>query len=162
MNFKNYFYLALTILSVGVFASCEDDDDKNEYPKTIETEKLLVDGKEGNIGFFYAPVSDTVYVIGSDKELFTFLDPRMDFSPEMKFETNVDYTKNSVLLVGGTATSGIQKIEVKYIQTDAKKYNLQVDVQLNETTEAPSWTQVLVVPKVDTETKINCITKYIL
>ena len=162
MNFKHYFYLILTILSVGVFASC-DDDDKDEYPKTIETEKLLVNGEEVGDFYFSTEKEDSLHVIDSDSLLFTYkwypILPADRIEPPISLESNVDYTKSSVLLVGGSS-GGINKIEQTYVQESAGKYVFKVKIYLTGTEELRIWSVSAVVPKVDPSMKVSAEVEY--
>lgn len=159
MKQKNYYALLLIVLCSSIFIACDDDKDENEYPKTIEVEKLLVNEKEVSWSYFYAPVLDSVYIINSDEELFTFCDPRGNY-PDITTHSNVDYTKNSVLLVGGVSTQGITTVANQYIQMGKQSFKIQVSVMQNLTLPVLHWAQVLVVPKVNTTDQISCETKY--
>lgn len=153
MSLKNCFYVLLATISLGAFVACDDDnDDKNEFPKVIKVENVSVNGNELKWNDLLTPKNDTVYIVNSDKELQQFRQEVENLIPT----TDVDYTKSSVLILGGTATSGIDTIAGQYIQTGAQAYNLSLQVRLNETTEAPVWAQAIVVPKLDSTAVIGC------
>lgn len=158
MNLKNYFYLLLTIFSVAVFASCDDDPDLNKYSYNIETEKLLVNGEEVNSFYFYAPKTDTLYVVNSDSELFSFRNPDIDYT-DIGVSSNVDYAKNSVLFIGGES-SGIAKIEHNYWLDFTGGYVLRISITLSGTKELVRWSLPVVVPKVDSTMKVSAEVQY--
>ena len=165
MNSKHYFYLFLTILSVGVFASCDDDDDKDEYPKTVEVGNLLVSNTQVSVYNFKVEEESTFHILNSDEELFNFWVPipnDQELPLPTPFETNVDYTKKSVLLIGGKTSNNISMVEVNCVQESSLKYNVKMTVHLASAGTERTWAVPIVVPKMDSTIQIiNAEIEYI-
>jgi len=62
--------------------------------------------------------------------------------------------KNTLLLVAGQATNGIESVKKNFVKADAQ-YIYSVTFLLNDTTEAPKWRVAQLVPSVPNEAKIS-------
>ncbi|EFR56863.1 hypothetical protein HMPREF9720_3018 [Alistipes sp. HGB5] len=87
-------------------------------------------------------------MIRSQAELADFIFPN-DKLPE-----DIDFEKNTLLLVAGQATNGIESVKKNFVKADAQ-YIYSVTFLLNDTTEAPKWRVAQLVPSVPNEAKIS-------
>ena len=67
---------------------------------------------------------------------------------------DIDFEKNTLLLVAGQATNGIESVKKNFVKADAQ-YIYSVTFLLNDTTEAPKWRVAQLVPFVPSEAKIS-------
>jgi hypothetical protein len=67
----------------------------------------------------------------------------------------IDFSKQSLLLVSGVSTSGIKQISKLLRQTDQNRYSFDIDITLNMTTEAPRWTVAILTSKIPDDTVIS-------
>jgi len=67
---------------------------------------------------------------------------------------DIDFEKNTLLLVAGQATNGIESVKKNFVKADAQ-YIYSVTFLLNDTTEAPKWRVAQLVPSVPNEAKIS-------
>ena len=74
--------------------------------------------------------ANQLIVIRSQAELADFIFPN-DKLPE-----DIDFEKNTLLLVAGQATNGIESVKKNFVKADAQ-YIYSVTFLLNDTTEAP-------------------------
>ena len=92
--------------------------------------------------------ANQLIVIRSQAELADFIFPN-DKLPE-----DIDFEKNTLLLVAGQATNGIKSVKKNFVKADAQ-YIYSVTFLLNDTTEAPKWRVAQLVPFVPSEAKIS-------
>ena len=92
--------------------------------------------------------ANQLIVIRSQAELADFIFPN-DKLPE-----DIDFEKNTLLLVAGQATNGIESVKKNFVKADAQ-YIYSVTFLLNDTTEAPKWRVAQLVPFVPSEAKIS-------
>ena len=71
-----------------------------------------------------------------------------------KLPEDIDFEKNTLLLVAGQATNGIESVKKNFVKADAQ-YIYSVTFLLNDTTEAPKWRVAQLVPFVPSEAKIS-------
>ena len=74
--------------------------------------------------------------------------------PNDKLPEDIDFEKNTLLLVAGQATNGIESVKKNFVKADAQ-YIYSVTFLLNDTTEAPKWRVAQLVPFVPSEAKIS-------
>ena len=162
MKLKNLLYLFLIPALTLSMVACDDDDDNNsEYPKTIDTKELLINGRSITQAYFVTPTRDSVYVINSDEELLALRNPYIMW-PEIPYFSNVDYTTQSVLLICGDTNGVVPEPEKgKYIQTGEQTFEIQVEVPRGYEENLVLWCQAFVVSKVDKNVKISAKVKYI-
>jgi hypothetical protein len=110
---------------------------------SCEWVNLKYDGKE-------------VVIINSENEMANYL-----ACSESSY-ASVDFSNYSLLLAGGTSTSGITSITQKFTQTAENKYNLDIDIRQNYATVARKWVVALLVPKISTNAvvSLNVTVKY--
>ena len=92
--------------------------------------------------------ANKLIVIRSKEELANYIFPN-DKLPE-----DIDFEKNTLLLVAGQATNGIESVKKNFVKADAQ-YIYSVTFLLNDTTEAPKWRVAQLVPSVPNEAKIS-------
>ena len=163
MKLKNLLYLFLIPALTLSLVACDDDDDNNsEYPKTIDTKDLLVNGDTIHQAYFVTPTRDSVYVINSDIELFALRNPDIAWL-DFVHTSNVDYTTQSVLLICGNSNGIVPKPEKgKYIKTGEQTFEIQVAIPKGCQENLLYWNQAFVVSKVDKNAKINAKVTYVI
>ena len=92
--------------------------------------------------------ANQLIVIRSQAELADFI------FPNDKLTEDIDFEKNTLLLVAGQATNGIESVKKNFVKADAQ-YIYSVTFLLNDTTEAPKWRVAQLVPFVPSEAKIS-------
>lgn len=162
MKLKNLLYLFLIpALSLSFVACDNNDDDESEYPKIIETKEILLNGKEIGQGYFRTPTPDSVYIINSDDELLALRNPYIMW-PEIIYRSNVDYSRQSVLLICGNTGGKVPVPEKgKYIQTGEQTFEIQISVPRGYEDNLVYWNQAFVVSKVSKNAKISAKVTYI-
>lgn len=76
---------------------------------------------------------------------------------------DIDFSKHTLLLASGTTNNGISEKNAKQLLQHSKaKYELNVEITLNETTIVEEWTLALLTNKLDKECNIELrvITKH--
>lgn len=91
--------------------------------------------------------ANQLIVIRNQTELANYIFPN-DKLPE-----DIDFERNTLLLVAGQATNGIVSVTKDFAKADVQ-YIYSVTFLLNDTTEAPKWRVVQLVPRVPGEAKI--------
>jgi len=92
---------------------------------------------------------DKVIIVNNDEEL-------RDYMVCADFEySQIDFSKHSLLLVRGQATSGIRHIDISLLKNTSNRYTLNVIIRTNATAVAPYWVVSIITPKIDDETAIR-------
>ena len=133
--------IAMALFTVTGCTSVEMNQTKTDTPD---------DNTQGNATTLYwaeTPANQLI-VIRSQAELADFIFPN-DKLPE-----DIDFEKNTLLLVAGQATNGIESVKKNFVKADAQ-YIYSVTFLLNDTTEAPKWRVAQLVPFVPSEAKIS-------
>ncbi|MDR0682998.1 MAG: hypothetical protein LBG15_14290 [Dysgonamonadaceae bacterium] len=91
--------------------------------------------------------SDSVYLFNSQQQL----------APYIVGTVGIDFEKYSLLAVRGGATNGIRNIDERLQEISANEYQLNIDITLDDTTEAPIWTVSVLVSKISDEARIDLL-----
>lgn len=118
---------ALYLLVFSVIVGCNSNTEPEDGPTICPTEDVLLKSMEDN----------KLYIVRSADELSNYV---VDVSQI----ADIDYTKHSLLLVKGGANYGIQQMSSKF-KTEGSNYIFVIDIELNDTTEAPKWQVIAVV-----------------
>jgi len=97
--------------------------------------------------------SNKVTMINSNEELQDYIACADDDY------SKIDFSKHSLLLVRGGATSGISDIDIKFFKEEASEYTLNVSIYTNMTAVAPSWFISILVPKISENAIVELIVK---
>ncbi len=131
-------FAVLLLALVGSVCAC---DEKNE-PVEIPFTEYSLDGtllcEWTNLDY-----DNKVIIINSNEELENYVNC-MDGSnyPE------VDFSKYTLLLAKGRATSGIADIAKRFIKVAENNYSFNIDITLNMNTVAPLWTAGILISKI--------------
>jgi hypothetical protein len=90
---------------------------------------------------------DSVYLFNSQQQI----------APYITGTANIDFEKQSLLVVHGMATNGILNMEKHLEKISDDVYQLHLDITLNKITEAPLWTVSVLVPKISDEARIELL-----
>ena len=93
--------------------------------------------------------ADTLYLINSQEELFTYFNC-VNGSP-----TEIDFSRQTLLLVSGRSTSGIHAIFKQLMETERNRYTFDIDITLNMTMEAPRWIEAVLISKMSDDAVIS-------
>ena len=134
----------LCVILSGLFlvAGCKKDDKKEDsYPKDIPfTEYSLTETCQWeNLAY-----DDKVIIINSDEQLNRYLSCTGSGYPE------IDFAKQTLLLANGSASSGVSKTTVNYLQQLSElEYELDMELLLDDSTAIEQkWAVALIVEKV--------------
>ena len=146
---RNIFKIAVILLiSLGnIFISCED---KEKYPKEIATSDYPVyTGSMCN--WINQEYDGKVKIINSDEELKEYVSCYENYTYPA-----IDFSKYSLLLIGGTASAGIYEIQKeKMQQISPNEYVLSVIINLSEATKPLEWNKALIINKLRQDAKIE-------
>ena len=90
--------------------------------------------------------SDKIIVINSNQEL----EKHIACSDGFKYPS-IDFSKNTLLFVSGSTSSGVSEVNASCFYDGAKKYILNVTVCLNTAMVAQGWQIGFLTPKIDSE-----------
>jgi hypothetical protein len=93
--------------------------------------------------------NNKVIIINSNEELSNYI------VCENNDYSKIDFSKHSLLLTRGGATSGIRHIDVDFLKEATNEYTLKVLIHTYMTTEAPHWLISIITPKIDNEAVIT-------
>ena len=156
-TFKLITLSAILLLLVGSFFSCKDKEGQienlpfevySQFPpnKSNPTDDLLfVPCWWGHVGS-----GNSVIVINNDEEMKKYANCPDGFSyPE------IDFSKYTLLLAKGIATSGIATLEKQFQRISANKYALCVDIRRGTITIQEGWIISIKVSKLPQNTKVT-------
>ena len=93
--------------------------------------------------------SNKVIIINSDEKIRDYIVCADDDY------SKIDFTKYSLLLAKGGATSGIRYIDIDFFKEETNKYTLNVNIHTDMTAVAPGWLISIVVPKINNKATIT-------
>jgi len=145
-----------TILAGSILSACTADESIDnqidapfDTPIEIQVEDYSLYGTMCN--WINRKNDSKVIVINSDEELKKYVTCLQNSSYH-----SIDFTKHSLLLIGGTASSGIYSILEKNMQQlSSKKYELNVVVNLNEIPIPLEWNIAIRTSKLTKEASVE-------
>lgn len=151
MKTKSFRFIAFLLVLTGVLVSCEDDI-LIETPIDNPTEPSLeVYSLYGTMCNWANRENDgKVVIINSDEEMQQYVSCHMNsnYPP-------FDFSKQSLLLVGGVASSGIYDIYGTSIQqVSSNEYELKIVIRLNEIPTPLEWDIAVRVDKLSDDVKV--------
>ena len=128
------------------YKNCEDCDDGNDYPIDIPFEEYSLAGTAcqwANLNY-----DDKVIVINSSAALEGYL-TGSGYPP-------IDFSKQTLLLISGTAEKGVFDISAKSLQQlSANDYALKIEIGLIMAASTKTWTIALLISKLDIERSVE-------
>ena len=148
---KIVYFIAMALFTATGCTSVEMNQTKADTPNNTQGNVTTLFCTDYTLNPFWnwaeTPPNQLI-VIRSQAELADFIFPN-DKLPE-----DIDFEKNTLLLVAGQATNGIESIKKNFVKADAQ-YIYSITFLLNDTTEAPKWRIVQLVPSVPGEARIS-------
>jgi hypothetical protein len=117
------------------------------YPKEVLFEEYSLEGTScrwTNLNY-----DKSLIVINSNEELGNFINCTDGSYPE------IDFTKQTLLLMSGGTSMGIEAIEKRLQQISDSAYKLDIEILLNDATVAPKWVIALVINKINKDSNIE-------
>jgi predicted small secreted protein len=152
MKEKTIKLLALLIVLIGVFASCNTEETET-YPKDISfTEYAL----QGNFcQWVDLPYNEKIIIINNNKELEKFI------SCEEVSYFALDFSKNSLLLISGKTDKGIVDISAKGLQqVSSDIFNLSIEITVCDTAVNKVWYKAILVEKLHNNSTVELTISY--
>ena len=142
---------AFLLVLTGIAASCNPEcppDCPDEYPKNISfTEYSLL---ETSCQWQNLPYDEKVIIINSSEELEKYISCAGGDYPA------IDFSKHSLLLASGKTDYGICEIAAKSLQQlSPDRYELPIDITLNDAADIKEWATALIVKKLKGENNVN-------
>jgi hypothetical protein len=129
------------------------EEEEPEYPIEIPfTEYSLAESCQWtNLAY-----DNTVIIINSDEELENYV-----ACMKKGGYSEIDFSKNSLLLTSGSASREISNISKKLWQLSPDEYKLNIEILLNDSTAIEKWAIALIVEKVSNESHVELnVTEY--
>jgi hypothetical protein len=143
--------VAILLLAAGGFSSCGKGEEVSIEEKVPFTEYSLAETfcQWSNLGH-----DEKVIVINSNAELEQYITCTERTFPE------IDFSKNTLLLVSGGAAYGIGHLSKKLL-FEKDRYVLEIKIQLNNATVAEYWFISILVSKIPNDATINLKVDYV-
>ena len=125
----------------------EESEDTTQYPTDIsfwEYSLIETSCKWTNLNY-----DDKMFIINRNEELESYISCSDGNFPA------IDFSKYTLLLASGTTPNGIVKTSNRLLQLSANKYELDVEILLNEAFVMQPWIMALIVNKLNQEDNIE-------
>ena len=146
---------AFLLLFAGIFSACHKPDDPQEpdiiYPINVSFTDYYLD--ETSCQWVNLPYDEKAIVINSDEELENYLSCMEGFYPV------IDFSENSLILISGQTTTGIEHIYKKLAQLSATHIKLEINIEL-DATPAKTWCVALITNKITEENALESNVTY--
>jgi len=148
-------FTALLIILAGVFASCKPDDEPNVNVVMQRFKPIDIPFKEYSLEgtscqWTNLPYDEKVIIINSMEELENYLTCTGGNFPE------IDFSKNTLLLVSGEKHVGISMNTLKRIeQIKINGYKLYVEVSLDDKKPNQKWSNALLIKRINSDSKVE-------
>ena len=92
---------------------------------------------------------ETIIIVNSEKELRNY------YICDDAENSNIDFSKHSLLIVRGVAMYGIIYFKIAFLRETVNKYSLNINIHTNAICHAPHWYISIITPKLDDEATIK-------
>ena len=146
---------AFLLILAGIFSACHKPDDPQEsdiiYPINVSFTDYYLD--ETSCQWVNLPYDEKAIVINSDDELNNYLSCLEGFYPV------IDFSENSLILISGQTTTGIDHLYKSLAQLSENHYKLDINIEL-DATPANAWCVALITSKIREENALESNVTY--
>ena len=127
--------IAVALVGVATATSCKDK----------EEEKIIEPPIEQNVAF--VDITDSIPCIIMSLDSITLVNDNATLQHICDSAAALDFSNQSLVIVSGASTSGIDTIKTSLTTTDNIHYRLSVDVVQNMTCIPMGWKKYLLIPQ---------------
>ena len=146
--FKVLPLIAVALLGVAIAISCKDK----------EEEKIIEPPAEQNVAF--VDITDSIPCLIMSLDSITLVNDNVALQVLCDSASTLDFSSQSLVIVSGVSTSGIDTIKTSLTTTDNILYRLTIDVIQEMTAMPMGWKKYLLIPKTLNSNNITLLINY--
>lgn len=150
---KTYFSKALPLVAVALIGvalttSCKDKED----------EKIIAPPTVQNVAF--VDITDSIPCLIMSMDSITLVNDNAALQVLCDSASTLDFSSESLVIVSGVSTSGIDTIKTSLTTTDNIQYRLTIDVIQEMTAMPMGWMKYLLIPQIQNSNNITLSINY--